>query len=50
LNYLLDTNACIAVINGKPITVRDRFQKAFDAGAQLNVSTRDEPQKFSQPA
>ena len=26
-------------MNGKPITVRHRFQKAVDAGAQVNVST-----------
>jgi len=39
LSYLLDTNACIALINGKPIAVRHRFQKAIDAGAQVNVST-----------
>jgi len=39
LNYLLDTNACIALINGKPISVRHRFQKAIEAGAQVNAST-----------
>ena len=39
MSYLLDTNACIALINGKPIAVRHRFQKAIDAGAQINVST-----------
>jgi tRNA(fMet)-specific endonuclease VapC len=39
LNYLLDTNACIALINGKPIAVRHRFQKAIEAGVQVNVST-----------
>jgi tRNA(fMet)-specific endonuclease VapC len=39
LNYLLDTNACIALINAKPIAVRHRFQKAINAGAQVNVST-----------
>ena len=39
MNYLLDTNACIALINGKPIAVRHRFQKAIDAGAQVTVST-----------
>ena len=38
MNYLLDTNACIALINGKPIAVRHRFQKAIEAGAQINVS------------
>jgi tRNA(fMet)-specific endonuclease VapC len=39
LNYLLDTNACIALINGKPIGVRNRFQRAIDAGEEVNVST-----------
>jgi tRNA(fMet)-specific endonuclease VapC len=39
LNYLLDTNACIAVINGKPASVRVRLQKALDTGAQASVST-----------
>ena len=39
MTYLLDTNACIALINGKPVTVRQRFQRAIDAGAQVNVST-----------
>ena len=38
MNYLLDTNACIALINGKPASVRHRFQKATEAGAQVNVS------------
>ena len=37
--YLLDTNACIALINGKPVAVRTRFQKAVERGAQVNVST-----------
>ncbi len=39
MNYLLDTNACIALINGKPPTVRTKFQKATDAGAQVFVSS-----------
>jgi len=39
LNYLLDTNACIALINGKPVAVRARFQKVLDAGARVSVST-----------
>jgi tRNA(fMet)-specific endonuclease VapC len=39
LTYLLDTNACIALINGKPSTVRTRFQKAVGLGAQVNIST-----------
>ena len=39
MNYLLDTNACIALINGKPPTVRTKFQKATDSGAQVFVSS-----------
>jgi tRNA(fMet)-specific endonuclease VapC len=39
LSYLLDTNACIALINGKPASVRNRFQKAIDAGDVVQVST-----------
>jgi len=39
LTYLLDTNACIALINGKPTKVRARFQRAIAAGAVVNVST-----------
>lgn len=38
MNYLLDTNACIALINGKSASVRLRFEKAIDAGAQVMVS------------
>jgi tRNA(fMet)-specific endonuclease VapC len=36
-NYLLDTNACIALINGKPAAVRTRFEKAIDEGAEVLV-------------
>ena len=39
MNYVLDTNACIALINGKPPSVRARFQKALHAGAQVLVPT-----------
>ncbi len=39
MTYLLDTNACIALINGKPTKVRARFQRAIAAGAVVNVST-----------
>jgi tRNA(fMet)-specific endonuclease VapC len=39
VNYLLDTNACIALINGKPPTVRAKFQKATDKGAMVFVSS-----------
>ena len=37
MNYLLDTNACIAVINGSPLSVRARLQKVIDAGNEVFV-------------
>ena len=37
--YLLDTNACIALINGKPSGVRTRLQKEVAADATVQVST-----------
>ncbi len=39
MSYLLDTNACIALINGAPALVRSRFQKAAGSGAQIYVSS-----------
>ena len=39
MDYLLDTNACIALINGDPATVRTRMQKATAAGAHILVSS-----------
>ena len=39
MTYLLDSNACIALINGKPSAVRGKFQKAIESGAEVNVST-----------
>lgn len=39
MNYLLDTNACISLINGKPTSVRLRFQKVIDRGATVSVSS-----------
>ena len=38
MNYLLDTSACIALINGKPASPRGRFQKMIEAGAKVFVS------------
>jgi tRNA(fMet)-specific endonuclease VapC len=38
VDYLLDTNACIAVINGSPASVRKRLQKATTGGARAFVS------------
>jgi tRNA(fMet)-specific endonuclease VapC len=37
VSYLLDTNACIALINGIPVSVRNRFQKAIGNSAQVCV-------------
>jgi tRNA(fMet)-specific endonuclease VapC len=39
VDYLLDTNACIALINGSPVSVRKRLQKAATAGVQVFVSS-----------
>ena len=39
MDYLLDTNACIAVINGHPPMVRGRLQRAATAGDHTLVST-----------
>ena len=39
MTYLLDTNACIALINGKPAAVRKRFQRVVQKGARVSVST-----------
>ncbi len=40
MNYLLDTNACIALINGEPASVRNRFRAAIAAG---HSNSRDAP-------
>lgn len=39
MDYLLDTNACIALINGEPARVRARLQKATAAGARVLISS-----------
>jgi tRNA(fMet)-specific endonuclease VapC len=39
VTYLLDTSACIAVINGQPVSVRLRLQKVLSRGAQIRVSS-----------
>lgn len=39
MDYLLDTNACIALINGHPATVRTRMQKATAGGNHVLVSS-----------
>lgn len=37
--YSLDTNACIALINGRPPAVRERFRQAEQAGSSFGLST-----------
>jgi tRNA(fMet)-specific endonuclease VapC len=39
VDYLLDTNACIALINEEPAVVRGRMQKATAAGGRVLVSS-----------
>ncbi len=39
MNYLLDTNACIALINGKAPAVRTRLQNALTQHARVLVSS-----------
>ena len=39
MDYLLDTNACIALINNEPASVRKRLQKATAAGTRVLVSS-----------
>jgi tRNA(fMet)-specific endonuclease VapC len=39
VTYLLDTNACIAIINAKPQTVRTRLDRELRSGADVYVST-----------
>lgn len=38
MKYLLDTNACIAVINGEPASVRSHLQKAHNEDSEIFVS------------
>jgi tRNA(fMet)-specific endonuclease VapC len=39
VNYLLDTNVCIALINGSSDPVRRRFDQALGAGSSFFVSS-----------
>ena len=39
MTYLLDTNACISLINGTPKEVRRRFQRAIKKDATILVSS-----------
>jgi tRNA(fMet)-specific endonuclease VapC len=38
VSHLLDTNACIAIINGRPSAVRERLRDAWDRGSRVSVS------------
>ena len=39
MSYLLDTNACIAIINGRPQGVRRRLQAALTRGEPVEIRT-----------
>jgi tRNA(fMet)-specific endonuclease VapC len=39
VSYLLDTNACIAIINGRPKTVRARLHEVFRRKQQVGLSS-----------
>ena len=39
MNYLLDTNACVAILRNKPPSVRNHADKARLAGADLAISS-----------
>lgn len=39
MDFLLDTNVCIALINGEPASVRSRFRAANRAGANVFIPT-----------
>ncbi|HZS84857.1 MAG TPA: PIN domain-containing protein [Stellaceae bacterium] len=39
MNYLLDTNACIALIDGKPPSIRAKLEEALAGGSTIGVSS-----------
>ena len=39
MTYLLDTNACIAAINGRPASLRERLTKVMARGETVAAST-----------
>ena len=39
MNYLLDTNAVIALLKNQPARVRDRLRRAISGGGSIAVST-----------
>jgi tRNA(fMet)-specific endonuclease VapC len=39
VSYLLDTDACISLMNGSPLAVRSRFEKAIRGDFQVYISS-----------
>ena len=39
MSYLLDTNACIAIINGQPLAVRERLRDGWRQYHDISVSS-----------
>lgn len=39
MNYVLDTNACVAILRGKPDRVRQHAEKAIKSGSTLSISS-----------
>lgn len=39
MNYLLDTNACIAILNGRPVAVREKLARAIVRKDTIYIST-----------
>lgn len=39
MNYLLDTNAVVALLRNKPVTVRERYREAEASGGYLAASS-----------
>lgn len=39
MKYLLDTNACVAIINHRPPVVREQMEKAIARGDQITTSS-----------
>ncbi|HEX9198404.1 MAG TPA: type II toxin-antitoxin system VapC family toxin [Acidobacteriaceae bacterium] len=37
--FLLDTNACIEIMNGRPAEVRDRYERNLNTGNEVFVSS-----------
>lgn len=39
MTYLLDTNACIALINDRPVAVREKFQSVLEQRDRITLSS-----------